>query len=324
MSPTSTCVIFNPAAKGDKARRFRRQLGELAHDWVVKPTTGPDSARALAREAVEQGFPFVVAAGGDGTVNEVINGLGDASDGFNRAALGMVPLGTANVYARELGIPLRLPACCHLIRQGHTRSVDLVRVTCQHQGQPTRRWFAQLAGAGLDARAVELVDWQFKKRAGVVAYIAAGLRALAEPQPTIIARTASTQTTGQLVLLGNGRLYGGPFTLFPNAKLADGQLNVRIFPRANWATALAIALGILTGRAGRSGHSTDRMVAELHLEASSRVPLELDGELVGELPASFTVAPQILRVVTPPAIPRFGRDDAADALPPGGPRGIEH
>ncbi len=102
------CVIFNPAARGDKARRFRRQLDDNGAQCTLKATTAPGDARRLATDAVVEGFDLIVAAGGDGTVNEVLNGIGDAPDGFIRARLGVLPLGTVNVFARELKIPLKV------------------------------------------------------------------------------------------------------------------------------------------------------------------------------------------------------------------------
>jgi YegS/Rv2252/BmrU family lipid kinase len=295
----SICVVFNPTARGDRARRLRQRLGQLADACVFKPTTGPGTARALAAAAVDEGHALIVAAGGDGTVNEVLNGLGDAANGFDRCILGVLPLGTANVFARELGIPFDLDRCWAMLRQGRARRVDLVRVECVRQGQPTSRWMIQLGGAGLDARAIEFVSWSLKKQAGVLAYVVAGLRALLEPQPRITLTADEVDTVGELVVLGNGRFYGGPFALFPEADLSDGALDARVIRRAGWKTALACGWGAITGRFGRTLGSEDRRASRLRLTSSSRVPLQIDGELVGELPASFEVVPRGLQVAVP-------------------------
>src|ERR1044071_1071809 len=103
-----TCVIFNPTAKGNKARHLRERLDKIGAEAEFKATTHAGAARELARAAVDQGFDNIVAAGGDGTLNEVLNGIGDAENGFPRARLGVVPLGTVNVFARELAIPLNI------------------------------------------------------------------------------------------------------------------------------------------------------------------------------------------------------------------------
>jgi len=170
-----TCVIFNPAARGSKARHFRHHLGEMAGQSAFKATTAPGDARRLAAEAVADGFELVVAAGGDGTVNEVLNGIGDAPDGFDRARFGVLPLGTVNVFARELKIPLKLERAWEILRRGRETRIDLPRAEFSTDGKNVRRYFAQLAGAGFDARAIELVNWPLKKKIGPLAYVVAGL-----------------------------------------------------------------------------------------------------------------------------------------------------
>jgi diacylglycerol kinase (ATP) len=293
------CIIFNPAAKGDKARRFGQRLSELSGACVFKATTAPGAGRVLAREAVEEGFAVVAAAGGDGTVNEVLNGLGDAPEGFARAVLGIIPLGTSNVFAREMRIPFELSACWEVLLRGQTASVDLVRVGHRLRGESIERWMVQVAGAGLDARAVELVDWGLKKRVGYLAYVAAGLRALCESQPSITVQAGETRVVGELVLLGNGRLYGGPFALFPRADPRDGQLDARVLPRVTWPIALACGFKVLTRRFERMGQAVDLRAARIELRSDQRVALQIDGELAGELPAWLEVAPGKLRVVVP-------------------------
>src|SRR5882762_3501113 len=122
------CVIFNPAAKGEKAKRFRRYLDTIGADCALKPTTRPGGGRQLALEAVYEGYGTIVAAGGDGTMNEVLNGIGDAPDGFARARLGVLPLGTANVFARELKIPLKVERAWEVLQRGRELIIDLPRV----------------------------------------------------------------------------------------------------------------------------------------------------------------------------------------------------
>src|SRR5882672_11188293 len=152
MSERLTCVIFNPAARGDKARRFRRHLDEIGKQSALKLTAAAGDARQLAAEAVREGFEIIVAAGGDGTLNEVLNGMGDAPEGFQRARLGVLPLGTVNVFAQELGIPAKLEAAWQTIQRGKETLIDLPCVEYGENAKKERRYFAQLAGAGLDAR----------------------------------------------------------------------------------------------------------------------------------------------------------------------------
>jgi diacylglycerol kinase (ATP) len=292
-----TCVIFNPVAKGDKARRFRGALGDLAGGCVFKPTTGPGAARGLAREAVEEGFEVVVAAGGDGTVNEVVNGIGDAEGGFERVALGVIPLGTANVFARELKIPLRVRSAWAVLRRGQVRRVDVVRAEYGVSGGRESRLFIQVAGAGLDARAVELVDWGLKKRAGFLAYVVAGVKALGERHPELVVTGDGREQRGELVLFGNGACYGGPFRLIPSAGLSDGKVGYRIFPRASWGTALRVVGRLVTGRFSGVAGSVEGGARVVEVRSEGRVPVELDGDVVGALPLRLEVMRGAVRVV---------------------------
>jgi len=294
-----TCVIFNPAARGEKARHFRRHLEALGNQATLKLTAAAGDARRLAEEAVNEGFDIVVAAGGDGTLNEVLNGLGDAPEGFERARLGLLPLGTVNVFARELGLPVRLEAAWEAIQQGKETRIDLPCVDHEADGLRQRRYFAQLAGAGLDARAIELVHWPLKKRIGPLAYVVAGLKALMGAQSKITVTGGGRSETGELVLIGNGRLYGGQYRIFPGADLRDGRLDVCVFPRVNWLTLARCGPALLLQ--GRPPASLVRAFQAESLTLTSPVttPLEADGELLGRLPATFSVQRSRLRVIVP-------------------------
>ncbi len=294
-----TCVIFNPTAKGNKARHFLRHLDDLAAGWTLKKTAAPGDARTLAADAVREGFETIVAAGGDGTLNEVLNGLGDAPDGFQRARLGLLPLGTVNVFARELGLSTNLETALATLRQGRETRVDLPSVEFSADGKRTRRYFAQLAGAGLDARAIELVSWSLKKKIGPLAYVVAGLQALRQPQLQITMSTSQASATGELVLIGNGRFYGGNFEVFPGADLRDGQLHATIFPRASWRTLFHCAPKLLLKKSLPAGAARTLRATSLTLTSSPPAALEIEGDLAGHLPATFTVLPGGLRVIVP-------------------------
>jgi len=293
------CVIFNPMAKGSKARRFRAALDAIGSESSLKMTRCAGDARVLAAEAVREGFSHVVAAGGDGTLNEVLNGIGDVPDGFEKSALGLLPLGTVNVYARELGIPIQLERAWRVVTAGKERSLDLALAEFASGKVLHRRRFAQLAGAGLDARAIELVDWNLKKRFGPLAYIYAGLKALCERRPLIKAACSKQTLEGQLVLIGNGRLYGGDFKTFENAAMDDGLLDVCVFPRVNFFTLLRCALPLLIWHRIPPSVVRRFQAAEFTLSSSDAVAFELEGELAGSLPVSFAVERRRLRAIVP-------------------------
>ncbi len=294
-----TCVIFNPTAKGNKARHFRVQLDAIAARAALRPTACAGEARRLAAEAVREGFEVIVAAGGDGTVNEALNGLADVSDGFARTRLGVLPLGTVNVLARELGLPLRIAEAWQVILRGQERRLDLPWVEWPAGTGKERRYFVQLAGAGLDARAVEGVSWALKQKTGPLAYIVAGLKALAQPAPRITVSDGQVNRVGELVLIGNGRFYGGDYVVFPEARADDGLLDVKVFPKAGWSTLLRTGPVLLTRKRLPAGVCQSFRTGHFTLTSESEVPFQLDGELAGRLPATFGLQPATLRLCVP-------------------------
>ena len=294
-----TCIIFNPAARGDKARHFRRHLDEIASRGALKVTAAPGEARRLAAEAVADGFELIVAAGGDGTVNEALNGIGDMPDGFARARLGVLPLGTVNVFAREIGLPLRIERAWETLQRGHETRLDLPCVEFSANRVRRRQYFVQLAGAGLDARAIELVTWPLKKKFGLLAYVIAGLKALRSRPPKITVQVDGQTTTGELILIGNGRFYGGPLEIFPQADLHDGLLDICILPQANWLALLRCAPGLLARRKLPANAVQRFRASVFELKSDIPAPFELDGEWAGNLPATFSIARGQLRVAVP-------------------------
>lgn len=291
------CVVFNPVAKGDKARLFRSHLDDIARQATLKLTRAAGDARSLAAESVREGFDVVVAAGGDGTLNEVLNGIGDVPDGFAQTRLGVLPLGTVNVFARELRIPLKLEAAWKVILAGRETAMDLPKVEFGPESARACRYFAQLAGAGLDARAIQLVDWRLKKKFGPLAYVYAGLKALMEKKSALIAADSNHTLHAQLVLVGNGRLYGGDFQTFDQARMNDGLLDVCVFPKVNFFTLLRCVGPLLF--AGRLPESVVQRFQAATFSIVGNSAFELDGELIGDLPAVFTIEQRRLRVLVP-------------------------
>jgi diacylglycerol kinase family enzyme len=204
-----------------------------------------------------------------------------------------------NVFARELNIPLRLEHAWAMLRRGREIKIDLGCVDFTDEGKPARRYFIQLAGAGLDARAVELVSWKLKTHAGPLAYVVAGFQALAEKQSRICVTADGKKVEGKLVLLGNGKYYGGPFEVFPGATLNDGLLDACAFPSLSLLSLLRMAPGFLLRRKLSEKHVRNVRAQKLELTSEPPAAFELDGEWVGYLPATFSVDPGKLRVVVP-------------------------
>jgi diacylglycerol kinase family enzyme len=185
------------------------------------------------------------------------------------------------------------------VSSGKTTNIDVILAEFTNaSGKMEKRCFVQLAGAGLDARAVELVSWKQKKIIGPFAYIVAGFRALGE-RHQIIKVTANESATGELVLFGNGRMYGGSFKFFPRASLQDGLMDVSVFPKVSVFQLLKGVIGMYTGSVYRMCEAHQLQAVKVQLTSDGHVPLQLDGDLVGCLPATISVLPKALRVRVP-------------------------
>jgi diacylglycerol kinase (ATP) len=302
-----TCVIFNPVAKGNKARHFRAHLDEIGAQAELAQTTSAGDARRLAADAVRSGFEIIAAAGGDGTLNEVLNGIGDVPGGFENVALAVLPLGTVNVFAREIGVPTRLSDAWSILMAGHQTRIDLPRVVHGDSGHRSTLYFAQLAGAGLDARAIELVSWSLKKKIGPGAYILAGLQALCSPKARLSVSNGSTTEQGELILIGNGRLYGGNYRLFPEADLRDGLLEVCVFPSVNWSALARCGPSLLVHGDLPRGAVRAFRGESVRITSVPDGAFQVDGELAGRLPAEFSLIRNGLRIIAPASTCSFSR-----------------
>ncbi len=293
-------ILFNPTAQGEKALRFRDRLSELGSGIRVLPTRGPGDARVLAADLAREGCETVVAAGGDGTVNEVLNGLADVPGAIDKTRLAVIPLGTVNVLAKELGIPSDFAAAWQVIRQGRERRIDLPQATFTGlDGRPETRCFALLAGTGLSARAIAGVDWSQKKRLGQLAYMVAGIRAMRPPHPMVTVTSPSHSTMGPLVEIGSGHYFGGRLELFPGTRIDDGRVGVTVVTRLNWFTLVANVIRMTLGRIRSTSVCQVFQTDQLQLACAEPMGFHLDGDVIGTLPASITVRPRALRIVVP-------------------------
>ncbi len=290
-----TCIIFNPAARGDRAKARLRALQQIAREAEFMPTASAGDAVALAKDAAHAGFDTVVAAGGDGTINEVVNGLMWAPPGL-RPRLGVAPIGTVNVYARELRLPLDIEAAWQVIAKGNVRRVDagLVR-----SADGRRRYFAQLAGAGFDAMAIAALDLNLKRRITWLAYVVSGFEMLARRLPLLTVRADGDTATGHFVFIGKGSYYGGPFELFPDARLDDGRLTVCVFQGKRLLDVPRYIQGVLRGAHTSYPDVCCLRAKRVRVESNEPAPLELDGELWGNCPAEFSIEAGALQVLAP-------------------------
>ncbi len=293
------CIIFNPTAGGNRARRLRELLANLPGSPTLMPTQCAGDARRLAAQAIASGYTTIVAAGGDGTLNEVVDGLMTHPQLLPDIRLGILPIGTINVFALEQAIPFDWSKAWQLILGPAERSIDVARANYTNETGRTHRHFVQLAGAGWDAHAIELVRWKVKKALGPLAYIMAGSVALGHDNPSITAHSAEGSATGQLVLVGNGRFYAGPYPFFHRAKYDDGLLDVCVFDRFDWKSLPGYGLKFLTGQLFRPGACHYFQTPSVQLNCDHPAALQLEGDLVGRVPAVLQITPHRLRVAVP-------------------------
>jgi YegS/Rv2252/BmrU family lipid kinase len=288
-------IIFNPAAGAGRRRRLARALGVLRARGVrvdLAETRAPGDAEALAREAARRGEPVVVAAGGDGTIAEAAAGLAGGE-----TTLGLLPLGTANVLAWELGVPLRPERAAAVLAAGRVAALHpgLARF-----GHGRSRLFVQMLGAGFDASVVERLGLRLKRRIGRAAYVWQSFRELPRydfPPITVALDGAARLATS--VIVTKGRLYAGRFRIAPDARPMEPGFQVVLFEQAGpFAAALAgaaLPLGLIPRLPGVTIHAA----RHIRLEASARVPVQADGDAAGALPVEITDAAAPLRMLVP-------------------------
>jgi diacylglycerol kinase (ATP) len=285
---SSTLIILNPAADSERAQKRQAHVQSLARDCVVCTTTYTGEAEAMARRGAEQGFGKIVAAGGDGTINEVVNGLAGTG-----TTLGLLPIGTMNVFATELGLPVHdLDLCWDIVKGDSTRAVDLPKAN--------QKFFVQLAGVGLDAQVVKETSAQLKRSFGPLSYLISAVQIAARKPPKLFIQSDDTSIDeGSFVLVGNGRLYGGPFPFFKRAALDDGLLDVVVFKRLGYLEIIKYLQDVVFSSNIRVPEIEYFQTARLRVESDQTVPVELDGELVGNCPVEFSIQESSLRVLVP-------------------------
>jgi len=285
----NTVVILNPAAHSDRANRWRSRVESLARGCTVYATTRRGQAEMMARLAVGEGFKKIVAAGGDGTINEVVNGLAGSA-----ATLGLLPIGTVNVFAMELGLPSHnLEMCWNIIQSENTRLIDLPSAS--------GKYFVQLAGVGLDAQVVKETSAFLKRNFGPFSYLISAAQIAARRPPRLFIESENSATKeGSLVLVGNGRRYGGPFPFFKHAVIDDGLLDVVAFKQLGYLEIIKYLQEVFFSSDIRLPEVEYFQTRRLRVTSDQDVPVELDGELVGNCPVEFQMHERTLRVLAPP------------------------
>ena len=300
-----TCVIFNPSARGERAKRFRRHLDEIAVESTLKLTTAPGDARRLAAEAVDEGFEIVVAAGGDGTLNEVVNGFFHNGAPLPTASrLAMLPLGTGGDFRRTLNIPLDPRAALQVLQTGIPRRLDAGCVSYQApDGSTGVRHFINIADAGLGGEVVHRVN-NGGKRLGTLSFKVASFMALMnwKNKPmNIVVDGVSHDLKAMQVVIANCQYYGGGMRMAPTASPTDGVFDVILVGDAGKIETIQ-GIGTMTRGAHLDEHNPKMQLMygkRISVTCSEKVRIDLDGEEPGFLPALFEIQPSAIEFITP-------------------------
>ncbi|MCL6456866.1 MAG: diacylglycerol kinase [Gorillibacterium sp.] len=280
-------LIYNPTSGREVMRKrlpdVLRRLEIGGFETSTHATIGEGDAVLAARDAVERGFDVVIAAGGDGTLNEVINGLAEQP---NRPKLGILPLGTTNDFARALGIPRNYIAACDLIIKQQTRSVDI--------GKVNQKYFINIAGGGSMTELTYEVPSRLKTILGQLAYYVKGLEKLPWLRPIKVTVETDEQIFEEEIMLflaANSNSVGGFEKLAPDASLNDGKLDLFMLKKCNLPEFIRIVTAAMRGEHMNDPNVIYVPTSRIKVTSEDYVQLNLDGEFGGTLPCEISVLP---------------------------------
>ena len=288
-------VIYNPVAGPRTVNRIDRVRAYLSGrdlPFRIRETAAPGDAVVMAREAALEGADTVVVVGGDGTMNEVADGLAGSA-----TRLAFVPHGTGNVFAREFSLPASVEGCLDLLSSGKTISVRMAMAN--------DRRFVLLASAGFDAEVVERMNSRQKNLLGIAAYVLCGARHILRSQPTLwLEFPGRERVEAQAAIVARGKKYGGNVTIAPGGDISGETFQVIALLRKGRLSIAKFALDALRGKHVASRHVLVRESPSLFVRCAIPSACQVDGEYLGPLPVRFTVTDDLLRIVVPKEFPR--------------------
>ena len=294
---------MNPTAgAGRTAKKWPQIMGLLKstglrfeHDL----TEAPGHAIELAKSAAKKGYELVVSVGGDGTINEIVNGLYDAGS-IGDVMLGIISTGSGNDYIRTVGVPRHHKEACRCLTNPRKLVVDLGVVECVSNRQILKRLFVNFAGLGFDAEVAKATTQRFKALGSVPSYLMGLLTTFMFYKN----REVSLKLDGQaeerkvcVILMGNGKYGGGGMLATPHADLTDGLLDVLIIDDLSKPDLLWSLPRVYRGTHLTHPKVTMKRAREIDIRPTGQMSVQADGELLGEAPARFHVLPAALNVV---------------------------
>jgi len=303
MDTNRTKVIVNPVASGHRVGQQWPQLAELLQKgglcFDAELTQRPLHGAEIARKALDEGFRYFVAVGGDGTINEVVNGLVVDGRVPPDVTLSIIPGGTGSDYIRVLGIARDPTQACQTTLGSRTRTVDIGEMQCLRDGQPITRYFVNVAGLGFDSEVCARVNRSSKRVSGTLPYLTNLVLTLFSYTNKDVRLTVDGQTSEarlNSVVVCNGQYFGGGMWVGPKAAPDDGLFDVVLLGDLNKLEFLQNVPRVYKGT-----HLTHPKVKymparEVHVEAVQRMFIQAEGELIGEAPVTFRVIPGALNL----------------------------
>lgn len=287
-------LIYNPSSGREELKRrlpdILQRLEQGGIETSCHATTGEGDAKRATEAAIARRFDMVIAAGGDGTLYEVINGLAEQS---YRPSLGIIPSGTTNDFARAVGIPRQWEDACDIIIRQHRKLIDI--------GKSNDQYFINIAGGGSLTELTYEVPTKLKTVLGQLAYYMKGLEKLPYLRPIeLVVESESYHFDGEamLFLVANSNSVAGFEKLAPDASICDGYFDVFILKKCNLAEFVRVATAALRGE-----HMDDPKIVyfkakRLHVASSDYTQMNLDGEFGGTLPSEISILPSHLHIFT--------------------------
>lgn len=294
---SSIVLISNPTAKRASDRKIAqasRYLMSKGYKVEVLFTEKKGNAGSLAREAIGEIPSLIIAAGGDGTFNEVINGIAGSE-----IPMAILPLGTTNVLAKEIGIPENVEGAMEIAVTGTTKTISLGKIAITRPSSLVSRYFVLMAGIGFDGEAVFGINETFKKISGKGAYIHSGIKTLLRFNPDELIFDIDGKTySGYSAIISKTAKYGGDFKITPDARLTDPTLYICLFKGKKRLDVLRYVFGIATGSHLRFKDVEYLKAKRIKIDGNAHI--QIDGDYFGMTPAKIEVATNTLRLIYPP------------------------
>jgi diacylglycerol kinase (ATP) len=305
----SASIIFNPVSGGGKSSRLkhleeaRKILAASGIEAELMPTSAPGQAGEIAAREIAKGSQLIIACGGDGTLNEIVNGMPGST-----VPIALLPAGTANILAKELRIPWNIPRASALIPTGIPTRIALGAITTgdlsslPNAPNNSRRYFLVVAGAGADGALVHALDPSVKQRAGVLAYWMEGAKQLLRYKfPQFRVTMEEKEVLATLVIVGRTKHYGGPFRITRGADLFANEFELAIFSSQSALRYLLYLPACWMGRLHSLKDVQFIKTNSVRCEGLRSDPIyaQVDGEASESLPVTFSIVPDSLTIVVP-------------------------